>query len=758
MIKLLPATQEAFSQRKLKLYPVLVVIDEAGVETTVSPSLIISRPARTHSPLLSKSPVMRLDLDIVPTEAMLALFKEQRRVCYTEIVNGQPIEKFSGHVWALDKGWTVKEGAVVTSLKVTAYSESQRLAGADCELYHTHRTLTAPAGKGLAFDPVLVTHYAYMVRQGAGNDPLPINAVWKPHSVGEDARATWVAANGDQFDRYGASDFAIVVGASGTLELQWLANAPAAGTAYQLVVKVPLSFVARFTDPTTPKTTFDLQTTPDQMAAYTLAADERTVEAIEEVNLAYCRYFTPSQSLPVVYTRAVGGGGAPVAAPMSDWELALERGYIRYIGKGAVFDTTQTKGGEVQFIGVTGLQWPDTVNHHNTPEMLFARLYEQAGAIGIADYYEGFEATGVVAAEFNGADKGDKLLGVVYGSLPPNYLVYDDESGLPRGRYLVQRAAAQLRLGTVTGLKDKEPPEMFTRLVVRSILADQPAAPWTLYTSFERTANVAGALVNDDTVWAYPAVNESWFRLAFPLDHSVRFKSLRIKFEGEVRVKVAPGDATVSWAWPDEAKAVYLAGYQVAQAATPTEITVGNLGGAVSTEAQVPSYLIVEFRPSPQVSTPKLYHLAMVVDQVLDRRAMLTDNVSTPSAWTADGAGYVRRVDTDFLKRWMVNENRSTDPSAFEREWWKHRNKVLEIPGISGTKAAALALAHMDDVLRRATAQEIDVVYEPMVQIGDTIELYDPTTRITHRRLVVGYREGTSWTEPITTLEVADYT
>lgn len=760
MITLLPATQEAFNQRKLKLHPVLTVIDEAGVETTVSPSQIITRPARTHSPLLTRSPVMRLDLDIVPSQAMLDLFKEQRRVKYVEIVNGQPIDKFSGHVWALDKGWAVKDGAVVASLKVTAYSESQRLKDADCELHHTHVTKQPPLGRGLVLSPVLTTVYVHAKRQASGNDPIQdINCAWAPHTAGATAaRIAWAADNGDVTERLGNADFSIVKnGTTGTLEVAWTSGAPASGTAYQLRVTTPIAFVVRFTEGA-PVTYFDDQTTPQVMEPYTLASDQFTVESIPESDLAYCRYFTPSQSVPSVRIRQTGDGGAPVIANMADWEWTLERGYARYVGKGAIFDVAQIKGGEVQFVGVKGLYWPDPVSKLNTPEHLMTLLYDQAGGLGVApSAYTGFDASGIVAAEFDAAEKGEKVLTTVFNALPPNYLVYDGEDGKPRGRYMVQLAQAQLKLATVTGLKDKEPPEMFTRLVVRSILENQPADTLELYDSFEQAAQVAGAFViDDDAVFAKPGVNQTWFRVVYPFDHDTRFRSLKLRFEGELRVKVAPADASL--AAPDHTRARGVPGFQAVQTDGIKEVTVANVAELLSPEALVPSYLVLELHPTSAVASPKLYELDLVVDHVINRRAWLTDLEGAEGVWIEVGIGWRKRVDTDFLKRWLVNEARSSDPTTFDREWWKHRNKVLEVPGIDGDRAKVLSRAHMDDVLRRATAQEIDVVYEPMAQIGDTIELYDPTTRQTLRRLVIGYREGTSWEEPTTTIEVADYT
>lgn len=298
---------------------------------------------------------------------------------------------------------------------------------------------------------------------------------------------------------------------------------------------------------------------------------------------------------------------------------------------------------------------------------------------------------------------------------------------------------------------------MFTRLVVRSILEGQPADAWKLYTSFEQAAQVAGCFVlDDDSVYARPGINQTWFRVVYGFDHTERFKSLKLRFEGELRVNVAPGDA--GFILPDFARARAVPGFQAVQTAGIKDLAVTGVGALLSVEAQVPTFLVLEFHPSPTVAVPKLYELEFTVDTVLDRRAMLNDLDGVLNQWKATGAGWDRRVESDFLKRWLVNENRATNLSAFEREWWKHRNKVLEIPGISGDRAAELSRLHMDDVLRRASAQEIDVVYEPMVQIGDTIELYDPTTRTTIRRMVVGYREGTNWEEPTTTLEVADYT
>jgi hypothetical protein len=749
MIPLFPNTKAAFDERKIRIYPVLTVIDESGGKAVVAPELIIARPARSQSPVLSKSPVMRLDLELVPSDAMLALFKEQRRVTYAEIVNGQRFERFRGHVWALDKGWAVSNGAVVTSLKVTAYSESQRLAALDAELHHRSQVLTPGASAGLVLRPVVAMHASYLVRAASGNDSYPVNAVWRPHSGATVATARWKDAQGVTQERTAGTHFTLRMTESGPVEVNWTSQAPAAGTAYELTARIVLAWVAPSAFPT-----FDDFKTPSATDAYELSGDEPTVEAIAEANFDYCRYFAPTSSRPVVYTRAGAGTGAAAKAVASDWDFALERGQFRYVGtRGLIFDEDDVLGGEICFVGAKGLAWPDTSNVANSPEALAGRLYELAGALPIApEHYGGFAFSGLTVAEFDAADKGDKLLQVVANAVPPNYIFYDDEEGLPRASFFAQSARPQLRLNSVKGLRDREPPEFFTRVVVRSVTEDQDPN-WVQLTAGITAKNPYAALVPGDDTFAEPAAAGVAMRLAYPFDHLERFKSLKVRFAGEASVRLAP-DAEGA---PNMSKSWYLPGYQVAHHGEPKDLTIGDLKGMVAMTGPAPTWLVVEVTASSVVAAPKLYHVELKVDRVLEAVAMLRDHDGVPGTWVETADGFELVVATDLLKRWLVNEDRAEDLETYRAEWWKHRTKLVELGAVSRQRAKELARAHLLDVLRRATAQEIDVVLEPSVQLGDTVKLYDPTTGDTLHRLVVGFRESPDWDAPALTLEVADY-
>jgi hypothetical protein len=749
MIPLLPVTKAAFDERKIRIYPILTVIDETGGKTVVPPELIIARPARSQSPVLSRSPVMRLDLELVPSDAMLALFKEQRRVTYQEIVNGQSFDRFSGHVWALDKGWTVSNGAVVTSLKVTAYSESQRLASLDAELHHRAKVLRPAANAGLALRPVVALHSAYIVRASSGNDQYPVNAVWRPHSGATVATARWKDANGATQTRTAGTHFTLRMTEQGPIEVAWTSQAPAAGTAYELSARVVLAWVAPSTFPT-----FSDFTTPNATDAYELSGDEPTVEAIAEANLDYCRYFAPSSSRPVVYTRTGAGTGPATKQLASDWDFALERGQFRYVGtRGLIFDEDDVVGGEVCFVGAKGLAWPDTGNWANTPEALAGRLYELAGALPtLNEYYGGFALSGLTVAEFDQADKGDKLLQVVANAVPPNYIFYDDELGLPRSRFFIQASRPQLKLETVKGLRDKEPPEFFTRVVVRSVTEGQDPN-WVQLTAGITAKNPYAALVPGDEAYAEPTAAGVAMRVSYPFSHRERFKSLKARFIGEATVMLAP-DASGA---PDMSKAWYLPGYQVVHHGEAKDLSVSDLKDMSSLNDQAATWLVLEVTASSKVAEPKLYHVELKVDRVLEAVAMLRDHDGIPGSWVETADGWECVVTTDLLKRWLVNENRSTELSQYRKEWWKHRTKLVELGAVSRSRAKELARAHLLDVLRRATAQEIDVVLEPQVQLGDTVKLYDPATGATLHRLIVGFRESPDWDTPALTLEVADY-
>lgn len=751
MIPLLPASRAAFDERRLAIYPVLTVVDETGGKTVVPPELIITRPARSQSPVLGKSPVMRLDLEIVPSEAMLALFKEQRRVTYAEIVNGQHFDRFRGHIWALDKGWAVSQGAVVTSLKVTAYSESQRLAALDGELHHRARVIRAPGVSGLVFMPVVTLHRAYLVRAKGGNDAYPVNAVWRPHSGATIAMARWVDDQGVTQIRTAGTHFRLQMTESGPLEVVWTSQAPGEGTAYEVQARVPLAWVAK-----QPFAYFDEFTTPASTSAYELSVDEPTVEAIAESSLDYCRYFAPASSRPMLYTRAGAGTGAPVRQVVSDWEFALERGLVRYVGsRGLLFDEDDVLGGEICFVGIEGLAWPDPVNWANTPESLAARLYEQAGAIGIADYYQGFENSGLTVAEFDQAEKGDRLLQTIANALPPNYVFYDDETGAPRGRYFVQASRPQLELESVKGLRDKEPPELYTRVVVRSVTENQDP-DWETLTGGLTANNAFAAFVPGDDTYAEPASAGAPLRLVYPLTSRGRFRRLKARFMGEATVMLAPADATGTA--PAMSRAWHVPGFQAVHHGEPHDMAIGDLAGMVSLDDPTPTFLVLEVFASPVVAAPRLYHLELKVDRVLEAVAMLRDHSGTPGTWIETPDGWELIVESDFLRRWLVNEHRAEDLATYRKEWWKHRTRVVELGAVSKSRARELARAHLVDVLRRATAQEIDVVLEPQVQLGDTVKFHDPATGATLHRLVVGFRESADWEAPAMTLEVADYT
>ncbi len=208
---------------------------------------------------------------------------------------------------------------------------------------------------------------------------------------------------------------------------------------------------------------------------------------------------------------------------------------------------------------------------------------------------------------------------------------------------------------------------------------------------------------------------------------------------------------------PDMSKSWYLPGYQLAHHGEAKDLSIGDLKGMVSVNDPVPTWLVVEVTASSVVASPKLYHVELKVDRVLEAVAMLRDHEGTPGTWEETADGWELVVGSDLLKRWLVNENRALDLDTYRLEWWKHRTKLVELGAVSRQRAKEIAKAHLVDVLRRATAQEIDVVLEPQVQLGDTVKLYDPATGTTLHRLVVGFRESPDWDIPALTLEVADY-
>lgn len=765
MIQIEQATAAAFARREIRILPLLTLVDESGNEVNIPASKLLARPSVATSPVLGKSPVRRLDVEIAPDPSIVHLFSEQQEIHYQENINGQWFEKFFGRIQTIEKGWAINNGAVVPSLNITCFSPSQRLADMDVDLFHKNKVRQAVTGA--QYRPLTVIYERrklYGTKASAGNDPVQHNAVWQANGGINAAKITWQESNGAIIrTAFGGSTFK--VGLTNTaLSIDWSTGTPSdlppAGASYTLEVNCVVGFVV------SNETTGyggSAGLLPGSWSAYELVtSEENSIEAIEFTNLDYWRFFPPTIQQPFFVGRVgtFGSSAVPTDLPLRDWECTFERGYFRYVGNGAVFDNTSPYGIETTLVGVGGVFETEHGNIDNQAETFINTLLWYADAVKIRSVNNGLEATGITLNEFHAVGKGDVVLRQVLDAVPPNYVLYDDELGTTRGAFWTQKEVADYMLTTAKSLKDKEAPEMITRVVVNAVVQNQLIAPGDQFSPgvYNGGDNWQAAFVDNDTTWAQVPSGSNFFRVCWQLDHRRRFKSCKFRFTGEVLCMIGldPVDTGLL-----DGEARLIPGYQhiITSAGAQKTVTITDTSSVLSqaTRYNNDSWLILEFRPVPGATT-KCFYAELFADVVTQQFAELRTNLTDtdPQGWEQRELGWRKQVTPEFLNRWLIttNANRDAPPGHF---WWQHRNKVLELGGISRGKGKALAKTHLEDVMRRSVNQEVEVVCEPHAQLGDTVQVHDLQTGQVYNRLIIGMKDGKSFTEPTTVLELANY-
>jgi hypothetical protein len=261
-----------------------------------------------------------------------------------------------------------------------------------------------------------------------------------------------------------------------------------------------------------------------------------------------------------------------------------------------------------------------------------------------------------------------------------------------------------------------------------------------------------------------------------------RLRSLSIKFEGELtiyRVLNQSGVDTTYGPYGYHPVIQPYARYRVKTGRASNEGSISLTFDSPSLRAEGgehPETYILEFETWSGCPTCLVYNIEPVIDRYTLGLAFLTDEGAQDGTWSypslasanspADGYTtlyhHKKSVPNTVLRAWMLDYN-SPSTVGNEKEyywnWWSHRvYEVNNVPSLRVREAGTLAKDYLEDFYRRATVQETDVIYEPAFEIGDTIEFYDPTTGETYNRVIVGYRDSNSWTEPTTTLELANYT
>lgn len=790
MITLDQATEDAFARREIRIEPILEIMADpsTGEWTQVPNDLILSRPVRSCSPVVSRTPVTRLEVEIAPTAAMKALFIEQRFIRYREIINGQPFDRFLGNLEKPEKGWDIGEGVLKEHIKGIAYSRSQRLKNLSWDKVFRATAVGPASGEWVAAAFMLYPYSYASYKRSAGNDPAGATQIFSPNIAGA-YQATITLPDGTV--KTAGTHFKIVVTAGTTLEVQWITGAPATDTAYMLrgyrVYGMVIPDSPTYGTTTTPST-------PSHYKMYPAPDGEYDIPLVPQSNFAFKRYLSASKSKPVVYTRAGNGTGAPTEETDTDlFVFDYDRGHFTFTnnaGKAYIFAHQQELAADIMFVGVKELYWPDDTATANQMETQIEALYTDANVavdldptlIGVKDY------------RLNG--KGDTCLKDLLTGVAPNYIIHDAPDGYVRGRYFEQKATADLRLTQVKALRDLESPEFYTMVRVKSFIRTQEATQ-------DRPLDLMGTFPNyDSTKWpnnwymfdglvsprkSTPLTSDLPLYFAWKPQGNSNFLELpteiTVRGEGEFRfwrtlsyINLSLAGTGVSL--PGESSREYVAGFERVIAKTSSTKTVVVPVGDTSKWAQGglhPEAIVCEVRAhSTAVPAPFVVDLYSTVNVNTLGIACLTDESDLSLAEGAWGTKFVSpdsghenygdlrvhvcKTSTAVLQQWMLNfQSANTDDKAFYREWGRHKVLEIEEPSLSVYGACSLAQDYLTDIVTRSTAQEVDVLVEPAVELGDTVEIYDPTTDTTFRRLVVGWRDGNSFESPSMTLELADY-
>jgi hypothetical protein len=818
MLALTQATAAAFAARQIRIEPILSVCTDTvnNTWTIVPPSLLVARPARSSSPVLSRTPVMRMDIEIVPNPAMRALFLEGRIVRYQEVINGQLFDRFWGNLERPEPGWKMINGCPAPTLKVAAYSRSQRLTKLDYEVIYQATTVGPSATQAVVLTYVVQQKCEVSFKQASGDDGMLIDHCFQPNTG---VYVATITIEGDPVGRTGGTHFTILYRAgSNDLAVHWISSAPASGARYVVTFYQVVALMV----PMVPTYWTFGSTTAAVSPVYVMRADvpysEYAPEMIDQSHFARQVRFSPSRSHPTVYTRA--GSATAIAAEdtkAEEWSPNWSNGYVSptpitgALGTVRIYAVTQYAATDVLLVGATQLLWPDATNAGNSLDFALATL---CGAATVPNDFDAINPdprkTNISLGDYRLKSKGDAALQTLLANVAVNYCVYDAPDGYTRGRYITQALIKDFSLTQVTALRDvaltnggRDKADVYTMVRVRSpnvtgyqfnYVAPPSSGPpdvagyfpafdstkWTnwmnMFESYSGTATPTGTTLDGVAggyfMWCSSPISQNFIETV---------KTINFSFEGEIRVfRSTLPNALVSTGTtliPTEANREYLSGYERLNAPTGSPVTVTINVPQLSSYGEggvYPEQLWIELRGCTRCPAPNVHFITTTIDRAILAAACVTDQVigGWSGAWqdhqvfpplsvVGDYRMQIKAATTDFLQRWMMNPSSCSgaNTSNFYWNWAKHRVKTVDsLTSLSLVAAEGLAKAYMDDSLRRATAQEADVLVEAAFEIGDTVAVTDAVTGLVANRTIVGFRDGSSFETPTTTLELADFT
>lgn len=807
MIVLEQATADAFARREIRIIPKLFLVVNS-VDIDIPGNALISRPACSTSPVVSRTPVVRMDLELAATDEVKAKIDYRKKIRYQEYINGQLIDKFGGVIEHIEKGWAVKDGSVIETLRVICYSQSQLLKDFDYELIE-NAYLDGPATTSdiVALTPVLGHWVETVTKTSAATDVLLLENAWSPNAAGPSGFGGSIVRLPDGTTRTGGTDYLIQATPTTPMQILWVdAVEPATGVEYTLECRYVVGFVVPDSE------TYHTTTTPATMTPYQMidvGTDPLDVEygiaMIPQTNLARKATFSQSRSKPAFSYRRGSGTGAPTdymtTWPQNaiDWNIEWEQGWaevrnISVTDNPFIFSDNQYSVDDVMFVGAKELYWPDVSHTNNQIETKISNLYADAGLT------TSLAASGVALGDYRIiGSKGDEALRQYRDNLPPNYIIYDSPSGVTKSLSMEQKATPDFVLSQVTGLKNKEvPQDIYTAVRVISLIGQGyvPINPDNVNYRGKWPDNpkYASDWLNIEHIW--DGSISTYATLDYPTARIVlkscgnsniieRLKRINIRFEGMLTIYsianiYCDGDTELS----DSGYSQLIQPYAQYKVATGRSNNEGRFDVEIPTLSDRaigythPESFILEFTTWAGCPTCKVYELEATVDIYTVGSAFLADVSPYDGTWSfvdispvAGTAGYdsfytyLKTVPESVLLSWMIYPQtisyyiaNSIDPDIFIWLWWYHRvYTITTLPSLNPRRACEISKEYLEDFYRRAVIQEAPVVCEAQCEIGDTVQIDDPTTGESILRTIVGYRESGSWTEPMTTLELADY-
>lgn len=782
MLTLNSGAKAAYEARQITIESVLYVYNDSGVKVAVPPSALLNRPRRRLSPILDKSPVMRLDLDLVPSPAIRALFVEERKIEYQELVNGQLFDRFFGRIKKIRGGWSIENGAAREAVKVSCMSPSQALTDYEDEAVFTSSDGTLMDYWRLScifrYQP---DELIYVVK-GSGatsKDTLPswVTMVVDPHGNGsgfgseEKASATWYTSADPVVGAtaYHGVDFNVIVDTDDKLKIEWLGTAarPVDGLEYALYLKLPQGFVIK-----NPKSVF----TPSATDATALdAVNMGGVVTVEQVPASMCDYergWSPRFCLPVIYRQLQGGTMDP--QKNGDWQFQADRGILRYIGtKGMILATRVPQAGWVTQLGIVYAYALDPGSAVNEATYYLDQLYGRASIPSGT-----FEASGIAIAHGLLAGQGDEILRAYADNLPPNYVLYDDERGLPSGKLITQKGTADFKLRTLKALQSDEPPEKATLVrvwgsseVVKRVAPNTGATAypdgWDFPHRIKDGLDSTYATVNPASEKAWVEIQNNWRR---------RIREVKLKFQGRLELHLRsyrrltpPGYVTPQFGYGGSPLSDVTAVFH----ATPQELVLTGFD-QTPTRYGFNDQIFLDLHRTWGGIEGQMFECEVTFEEKSYGLAYLT-NDPTLAATTGWQDVFVKLDNTAFayqakaryyspavLSRWMLAPTVAdgSPPDPFYDDQWRHRVKDVEDPGfysVLGNTLRDYATQYLDDLLRQAAAQQATVVHEPTLELGDTVEVDDVPSGSTYNALVIGFEDGGSWTAPSTTIYLTNF-